>query len=161
MKNKKARTLSLILLGFGLTTVNAQQATTASGGNASGSGGTIAYSLGQVVYITNTGAAGSVAQGVQQAYEISITTGLVNTEISLNIQVFPNPTSDFIQLKVESEKLQDLSYQLIDLNGKLIEDKKITCTAENIHTENLPSATYFLKVINNNNEVKIFKIIKN
>jgi len=47
------------------------------------------------------------------------------------------------------------------LQGKSIENKKITSTTEIIRMENLPSATYFLKVTNNNKEVKSFKIIKN
>lgn len=71
MKNNK-KTVALLLLGFGITTAQAQQATTATGGNASGSGGPVAYSVGQVVYTTNTSSNGSVAQGVQQPYEISI-----------------------------------------------------------------------------------------
>jgi hypothetical protein len=40
MKNKK--TVALLLLGLGLTTAQAQQATTVTGGVASGSGGTAA-----------------------------------------------------------------------------------------------------------------------
>jgi hypothetical protein len=60
--------LTLLLLGFVLT-AQAQQATTAAGGNATGSGGSVAYSVGQIVYTTHTGTTGSVAQGVQQTYE--------------------------------------------------------------------------------------------
>lgn len=161
MKKNRKKIVALILLGFGITTVQAQQAVTANGGNASGSGGTFAYSVGQIVYTTHTGATGSVAQGVQQTYEISTTTGFENNEISLTMHVYPNPTTDLLQLKVESEKLQDLNYQLFDINGKLIESKKITSTTETIPMENFAIATYFLKVTNSNKEVKIFKIIKN
>ena len=64
MKNNKV-ILFLLLLGFGLT-AQAQQATTATGGDATGSGGSAAYSVGQIVYTTHTGTTGSVAQGVQQ-----------------------------------------------------------------------------------------------
>ena len=64
---KKMKTVALLLLVFGITTAQAQQAITATGGNASGSGGTIAYSVGQIVYTTYTGATGSVAQGVRRA----------------------------------------------------------------------------------------------
>ena len=68
---------------IGFNQVYAQQATTASGGDASGSGGSVAHSVGQTVYTTNTGSNGSVAQGVEQPYEISITTGLAETGINL------------------------------------------------------------------------------
>ena len=158
MKQKKAK-FSGLLLGFGLT-IQAQQATIAAGGNASGSGGTAAYSVGQVVYTTHIGTNGSVAQGVQQAYEI-YTVGIAETGFNFSLQAYPNPTTDYLTLNLGNAELSTLNFQLYDIGGKLIESKKITSTTETILVENLPSATYFLKVTNNNNEVKTFKIIKN
>jgi hypothetical protein len=161
MINKKRTIVILKFLIFSLTTLKAQQSTTSSGGNSSGIGGTVAYSLGQIVYNTHNGSIGSVAQGVQQPYEISTISGIEDHQISLNIEAYPNPTSDFIQLKIDGEKFQDLSYQIIDVNGKLIENKKIVSSTENIPMGNLKNATYFLKVTTINQEVKTFKIIKN
>lgn len=60
-------------------TVNAQQSTTSSGGEAIGVGGTSSYSVGQIVYTTNLGTNGNIAQGVQQAFEISTTISLEET----------------------------------------------------------------------------------
>ncbi|MFI3216924.1 MAG: T9SS type A sorting domain-containing protein [Methylococcales bacterium] len=159
MKHKKVK-LSFLLLGLGLA-AQAQQATTATGGDASGSGGTVAYSVGQIVYTTNTGTTGSVAQGVQQPYEISIVTGLEDTQISLNMQAYPNPTTDYLTLNVGNFELSTLNFQLFDISGKLVESRKIISSSETIAMENLPTATYFLKVSNNNKEVKTFKIVKN
>lgn len=159
MNHKKVK-LSVLLLGLGLT-VQAQQATTAAGGVASGSGGTAAYSNGQVVYTTHTGSNGSVAQGVQQPYEISIVLGVENHQISLNLKAYPNPTTDYLTLNVGNAELSTLNFQLYDISGKLIESRKIISSSETIAMENLPTATYFLKVTNNNNEVKTFKVIKN
>ena len=47
--------------------VHAQEALTASGGGASGIGGSSSYSIGQVFYSNYIGLTGSEAQGVQQA----------------------------------------------------------------------------------------------
>ncbi len=157
---KKTKTVALLLLGFGITTAQAQQAVTATGGNASGSGGTVAYSVGQIVYTTNTGITGSVAQGVQQPYEISIV-GVEDNSIKLELTAYPNPTTNYLTLNVGKAELSTLNFQLYDIGGKLIESKKITSITETIRMENLPSANYFLKVTNNNKEVKTFKIIKN
>lgn len=60
---------------LGITTAYAQQASTASGGNASGSGGSASYSVGQTAYTVSNGN-GSVSQGVQQPFEISIVTDI-------------------------------------------------------------------------------------
>ena len=53
-KNKLSPILLLVtgLLWAGLA--QAQESANASGGDATGSGGTVAYSVGQVVYTTNT-----------------------------------------------------------------------------------------------------------
>ena len=161
MKKNRKKTVALLLLGFGITVAQAQQATTASGGNASGSGGTVAYSVGQIVYTTNTGATGSVAQGVQQPYEISIVLGIDNHSINLELTAYPNPTTNYLTLNVGKAELSTMNFQLYDIGGKLIESRKIISSSETIAMENLPTATYFLKVTNNNNEVKTFKIIKN
>jgi hypothetical protein len=101
MKNKKKKIkLSVLLIGLGLM-AQAQQATTATGGNASGSGGAVAYSVGQIVYTTNIGTTGSLAQGVQQAFEISVVTGIKNeTKTSMSLVVFPNPTTSFLNLQI-------------------------------------------------------------
>lgn len=160
MKQIKLNAVAILLFGFGLTS-QAQQATTASGGDASGGGGTVAYSVGQIVFTTYTGSNGSVAQGVQQPYEISIVLGLEDKEISLNLQAYPNPTSDYLILNVGKAELSELSFHLVDLNGKLIESKKIESVSETINMQSLPSAAYFLRIINSNKEIKIFKIIKN
>jgi hypothetical protein len=159
MKHKKVK-LSVLLLGLGLT-AQAQEAITTTGGNASSSEGSISYSVGQIVYKTNSGSTGSVAQGVQQPYEISILLGIEDNSINLKLTAYPNPTSNFLTLNASNSKLSTLNFELYDISGKLIESRKIISSSETIAMENLPNATYFLKVNNNNNEVKIFKIIKN
>jgi hypothetical protein len=159
MKHKKLK-LNLLLIGLGLT-AQAQQASTATGGDASGSGGTVAYSVGQIIYANNTGTTGSVAQGLQQPYEISIVLGVESNSINLELTAYPNPTSNYLTLNVGNSELSTLNFQLYGISGKLIESRKIIRSSEIIVIENLPSATYFLKVSNNNKEVKTFKIIKN
>ena len=160
MNYKKIKLSALFLLGFGLT-AQAQQATTATGGDATGSGGSVAYSVGQIVYTTHTGTTGSVAQGVQQPYEISVVLGIENSLIDLDISAYPNPTTQNLTLSIGNDISETLHFQLCDLSGKIIERRKISNRTETIHMENLATGPYFLKVSNANNEVKIFKIIKN
>ena len=160
MKHKKTiMSFTSILLGLG--GLQAQEIPTAAGGEATGTGGSASYSVGQAVYTTATGTNGSVAQGVQQPYEISVTTGINETAINLEMSVYPNPTTNYLQLKVESEKLESLSYQLIDLQGKVIENKKVAASNTTITMETLPKAIYFLNVTKDNQAIKTFKIIKN
>ena len=162
MQHKKVKLCTLLLLGLGLSEIRAQEAVPATGGNALGSGGSVSYSVGQIVYTTNTGTPGSMAQGVQQPYEISVVTSLEEANgINLVFSAYPNPTMDYVKLKAENYSTENLTYQLFDISGKLLFSQKIGSTETSISMENFPSATYFLKVIENNKELKTFKIIKN
>lgn len=161
MKHKRFNLSAIFLLGLGLTSVQAQEAILATGGEASGDGGSVSYSVGQVVYSTNRGANGSVAQGVQQPYEISVVAGIEQaTGIMLELSVYPNPASDFLTVKAENYDTDNLSYQLFDINGKLLESKKADGSETQIEMKNLVPAIYFLKAIENKEEIKTFKIIK-
>ena len=153
------RSLTAIIALICTVGLHAQETVPATGGDATGTGGTASYTIGQVVYTTATGTNGSVAQGVQQPYEISTTVGINETTINLELSVYPNPTTDFLTLKVE--KTEGLSYQLYDLQGKAIASKTVNGTSTNIGLEEQPTATYFLNVVKNNQIVKTFKIIKN
>ena len=159
MKPKK---LSIVLsLLFGLGTLFAQQSVLASGGEATGSDGKVSYSIGQIVYLSNSAADGSVAEGIQQAYEISTTVGIEFADIQLELAVYPNPTTDFLNLKVADFKGATLSYQLFDFEGKLLASQLLNNHSTQIEMKNFPSSTYFLKIADKENNIKTFKIIKN
>jgi hypothetical protein len=161
---KLLKIFCMLCLISGFTGLHAQEAIPASGGNASGSGGSVSYSVGQVAYSTNTGVNGSVVQGVQQPYEIFIVTGLEEANgIELYLSVYPNPTTDILTLKVDLStkfNIQSMSYKLYDLGGKLLENKELNSSEASIDMNNRVPATYLLKVIDKNKEVKTFKIIK-
>lgn len=117
MRQKKLMLIAILLLGLGLIGLQAQEAVTSTGSMASGSGGTLNYSIGQVVYTTNTGTNGSVSQGVQQPYEISVVTGLKEAvEINLIVTAYPNPTIDYLTLEVKDFTLSTLRFQFYDMS---------------------------------------------
>lgn len=139
----------------------AQNASISSGGDASGVGGTTSYSVGQVIYTTNSGVNGSVAQGVQQPYEISVITEINQTQkINLNCSVYPNPTTDFLVLSVPTVENSLLNFQLLDVSGKLLINELILNKKTKILMQNFPKSSYFLTVRDNQKEIKTFKIIK-
>jgi len=149
------------MLGLGLTGLQAQESVNATGGNASGSGGSVSYSVGQVVYTTNTGTSGSVAQGVQQPYEISVVTAIEEAKgINLSVTAYPNPTTDYLILDIPDFHLFPFTFSLYDMNGKLLQNEKITGKQTSIVMSNLVPANYFVKVIQGSKEVKTFKIVK-
>lgn len=161
MKNKLLLLPFIWLLICCLTPVNAQEAIVTSGDDAAGSGGTVSYSVGQVVFQTYTGTNGSTVEGAQQPYEISVVTGIQEVKgINLKVLAYPNPAADYLILQVKDIELSNLSYQLYDIRGKLLQNEKITGNVTSIVMSNLASTTYFLKVTNGKKEIETFKIIK-
>lgn len=136
-----------------------QQAVLSSGGNATGIGGQSSYSIGQVAYVGSIGSGGSIAQGVQQPFEVFLLGTDDFPEIKL-LMVFPNPTSGEIKLQTGGYASEYLQYELFDLNGRKIATQKITQTETQIHLENWASSLYFLKVLDREKLLKTFKIIK-
>jgi len=162
MTKNKSRPLALLMAGLlwvGL--VQAQVSANSSGGNATGSGGTVAYSIGQVVYTNNTASNGSVAQGVQHAYEIS-TVGIKETELNISLIAFPNPTTENLTLQISDYNNEKLSYQLFDMQGKQLSNGQVTAQQTQINMNGLPSATYLIHVVNQENKtIQSFQITKN
>ena len=68
--------------------------------------------------------------------------------ISLDCKAYPNPATDFLMLKVEDPGDKNLTYQLFDINGKLLADKKVESNETTIFMGNL-AAIYLLKVTQN------------
>ncbi|MCZ8196416.1 MAG: T9SS type A sorting domain-containing protein [Flavobacterium sp.] len=157
----KLNLLLFLLSCFLIPNVHSQNAVVASGGDATGTGGKVSYSVGQIAYTYASGTNGSVNQGVQQPFEIS-TLGNDNfPNIVLEMSVYPNPTANNVTLKISDFSTENLSYQLFDIAGKQILSEQVANSVTEINMDNLNSAIYFLIINNQNKIIKTFKIIKN
>jgi hypothetical protein len=135
----------------------AQEVIPASGGDASSTDGSVSYSVGQILYTTDLGSDGSVAHGVQQAYEISVTDiSETNEGIQLEMSIYPNPTLDQLNLSIENKDLEDLSFALYDMAGKLLMKDSIEEQETGINMEDLERGTYLLVVSDKKNRIKTF-----
>ncbi len=144
---------------FQMISVSAQQSNVATGGNASGSGGTVSYSVGQVVFTTNTGPSNTVAQGVQQPYEISQVVAIEENALFADLLIYPNPTLDQIVLSVQ--QTEGVSYALCNASGKLIEAHPLMSLLTSIDMSGLSPAAYYITLSGKNSSSRTFKIVKN
>lgn len=159
---KKSIIFVFVMIGTCWTVASAQTAAPAAGGELSGTGGSASYTIGQIDYKSQSSSEASSAEGVQQPYEISIITGAEEyPEISLKYSAYPNPTAGNLMLRIDDSDFSTMQYQLIDLNGKILVEKNFVENTANIDMSDLVTATYFLKVVQGNKEIKVFKIIKN
>ena len=160
MKTNKLLFTVIAIIVFNAS-AQAQQSANAAGGDATGSGGSVAYSVGQVVYTANNSPSGTVSQGVQQAYEI-YSVGIKETELNISLSIFPNPIVENLILQISDYNNEKLSFQLYDIQGKLVNKGQIIAEQTQINTSSLPPATYFIHVVNQDNKkIQLFKIIKN
>ncbi len=163
MRCKKLNLIAVFFLVMGLSSLSAQEAIPVSGGNASGTGGTVSFSVGQVAYTVVDGTEYSISQGVQQPYNITVVTGVGNASlISLSCSVYPNPATDYLILRVDgyTPSKDKLEYRLFNVSGSLLSQGKVDDSEVRVQVANLSPATYFLKVMEQGQDVKTFKIIK-
>ncbi|WP_026755819.1 T9SS type A sorting domain-containing protein [Sediminibacter sp. Hel_I_10] len=155
----KTTTLAACLL-FATQLIYSQETIPASGGEATGSGGSSCYSVGQLVFVTNIGSGGTVSQGVQQSIELYTLSNPELKTVNLSAVIYPNPTSDYVMLAISDLNLTDMSYALYDLQGREVAKGLTAHTNTEIGMQGMASGTYILKVNQDNNELKAFKIIK-
>jgi len=138
----------------------AQSNTLAAGGDASSPAGSLSYSVGQVDYIQLTTPSGSVYQGVQQPYQIDITTGIDETGIQLAFGAFPNPTREELWLSVSGGSVEDMTYTLLDERGRMLITDAVRGERTQIPVKGLSMAVYFLRVERAGQTTKTFRIVK-
>lgn len=161
MRFKRLNLSALLLIVLGIQGLQAQETVVPSGGMASGSGGSVSYSIGQLVYQPQEGSSGSVAAGVQQPFEISVVSVAEEaTNVSLAISAFPNPTSDFLRLDVEDFEASLTTYQLYNTKGVLLKNERLASKETRIDMRTLEQSTYLLNVVRNSKVIKTFKVIK-
>lgn len=138
----------------------AQTAIAAGGTTATGTGGTVSFTIGQIAYTTVSGTGGSISEGVQQTYRVSAPTSIEENTISLKAQIFPNPATDVLMLTVENSDFKNLNYQLMDVSGKLLSQDRLNRSATQINVASLPNGSYFVRVLSKSKLLKTFTIIK-
>jgi len=139
-----------------------QSNTVATGGTATGDGGTVTFTVGQAAEKFNSDGNYSIAEGVQQPYEISIVGISSFDNIALQAIVFPNPTRYSVQLTLINYTIPAKGIQVVlfDGNGKKLKTLTIHEMTTDIDMETLPVSTYYLKVYDAKSLLKTFKIVK-
>ena len=154
--------LILIMMAVCFTfSVNAQQSliTTAGSSHATGSG-EISWSLGEVMTASFSVGSHELTQGFQQpGLQVStLIDNLKNNE--LEVKAYPNPVRYQLSVDFSEEFDEQLIMELYDLNGKLIIKQPFNGTKEEIDFSNYSTGEYILRVRNDQELFKSFKIIK-
>jgi hypothetical protein len=88
--------------------------------------------------------------------------GITEKSLNISLTIFPNPTAENLILQANNCSNEKLLYQLLDIKGKQLSTGQIISQQTQINTASLSNATYFINVINQENQkLQSFKIIKN
>ena len=142
----------------------AQSAIVPVGGDAQSNGGSVSYTVGQIAVQTSANSNGSVsvAEGVQQPYEIQ-TVGVDNyPQIFLNAVVYPNPTENLAQLQLNGFEIPSggLRAILYDGNGKMLQNLTVSDDLTSFQIGHYATGTYYLEVRDGKRVLKTFKVIR-
>lgn len=120
----------------------------------------ISWTLGEGVIETFSDGNNMLTQGFQQSnYDI---VAIETLEDNLNISLYPNPTSQFLNLEWEITGNSEIIIELFDVQGKLLINKTFveTTSKKQINLSTFPSAAYMLRVSKGNKVVKTYKVTK-
>ena len=172
LKIKKIKLPLILILLFSLKVISQNTAVKnidimetiiSSGTDATGSSGTVSYSVGQVFYTyVGSHSVYNLAQGIQHQETNEKLNLAENIVAKAEAFVFPNPAADFVNINIKGMDLKEgqQSYQLYDLQGRLIKQNTINDIQSQINLNHLSPSIYLLRIYINNKVLNTFKIIK-
>jgi hypothetical protein len=84
-----------------------------------------------------------------------------SAQVDYNVDIYPNPTSGQISVKINNSNAQSIDAQLIDISGKMVFMQNFRSNDFMLNISSFESGTYILKLVNEDgNVIKSEKIIK-
>ena len=154
-------TALLVLFGLFCTSIHlsAQDSINAGSGDVTDVDISICYSIGQTFFDHLSYTEGTTTMGIQQAYDVSLLTSLSEIENDA-LQLYPNPAVNFVELSFPEYNKFDHQMILFDSSGRAVYRNEIKEPVTEIDVQSLEAGIYFLQVINKEESVKVFKLIK-
>ena len=88
-----------------------------SGGKFHSAGGyTLSATVGEIAVTTLKAATVTLTQGFQQPYDIG--TSIKETGLDWSITAYPNPVSEFLNIRFDLEQPLDLNIEIMDISGR-------------------------------------------
>jgi hypothetical protein len=145
-------TLLILLIAFLIGQVNAQSSSpevVSSGGeNFQGPSIQVDWTLGELAITTIQNSSQLITQGFHQPHYVITRLNELPRHVGV-IKVYPNPTSDRIEMKLNFDKTRDVIIRLYGMNGSEVWTK--VCRGNQIQLvrdiRSLPNGIYFLNFL--------------
>lgn len=137
-----------------------QKSVVATGGSATSLTGTkISYSVGQVAMGTAQTTNFSVNEGVQQPIAVSELSIEEAMRLAVELNVYPNPSSNTLNIARTDDVTSKLDYQLIASDGVVVLSGVLEGQTTAVSLQSLPAAVYLLRVTDGKQQ-RAYRIIK-
>lgn len=155
--------LMMTLLAVSVIAQQIKQQVISSAGGYNVSSGTnqisISWTLGETIIPSFAAGGLTLTHGFQGT--LIITTVEENILNPVKVIIFPNPTSEVIDIEFDTPTDGEISLSLLDAQGKLVKTGKIEAATTNkeISMQNFPSGIYYLR-LTKGKLVNVYKVVK-
>jgi hypothetical protein len=130
-----------------------------SGAHMESSEAQLSFTVGECITETFSSTNNQLTQGFQQS-KYTVVDISEKSLSDLSISVYPNPSTDYINIDISNEDNKSFNVELYDMSGRIVKSDEISSNNK-INMQDLSSAEYILKVFDSkNNLLKTFKIVK-
>ena len=148
--------LLLIFFVFYSSSLFSQEVVSSQGDSYTNSGGSLDFTIGEVVTFTGSNIENILTQGFHQTNWSFV--NIENHVPSYEAIIFPNPAEDF--LNIQASLYEDVSYILYDEMGKLILQGRLLTEKTSLEVSQLATGRYSLILNNSKENLKTFNIVK-
>jgi hypothetical protein len=149
----------LAIFSFSVNILFGQQGVFTAGGDYTGAQGSIAFTVGQT--FQNSYEQGAFQEGIQQPFEIFPITSIKSRLTPIDLQIYPNPTHDWVLLRKEDTAPHTLNLALMDLDARVLQNHTWEGQEMKLDFSNLPSGTFLIILEKQGQLIGSYKIIKN
>jgi hypothetical protein len=169
MTKNKSKPLALLGVTLLMGTMSqaqgiAPQSVNSSGTKMSQANSSLSFTVGELVVLNQTDSQGNSLGGGFTAGATLTTVSIQETDAAvLDLSVFPNPTSDLVNIRINHSSIDQVVVSITDLQGKEVYLEKYAGISNTIgiNTTGYSSGTFILSLKDINNQVLgIYKIIK-
>jgi len=138
-------------------TTEAQELIQSAGGYCRNQNIEATYSIGEVFTETTANSSVAVTSGFNQPY-IQIITNDIDIANNIKISIFPNPTSNI--LNINTEGALPLQLKVLTISGIIVKSCTLKESDSRIDFADMTSGMYVIKITNLNGVVNSYSIIK-
>ncbi|MBV6404712.1 MAG: T9SS type A sorting domain-containing protein [Flavobacteriales bacterium] len=137
----------------------AQQEAAASGGEATGPGGTVSWTIGQVADLRADGTGGTALEGVQQPFD-GLPTGTAPPPPAPSPLVWPTLARQAVHVDLRDPAVRSVRVQVLDALGRVVLEHRARQVCTTVPIDGLAAGRYLLRLTGNGRPAGTFDLIK-